>query len=54
MPTLNPSELNVVIAVLGAFTIIYGIMSVKIKQAWYLGEARKYLSNLPTSLPGPC
>lgn len=42
MPTLNPSELNVVVAVLGAFAILYGIISVKIKQAWYLGEARKY------------
>ena len=42
MPTLNVSELNVVVAVLGAFTVIYGIISVKIKHAWYLGEARKY------------
>lgn len=25
---------------LGAFTVLYGIISVKIKQAWYLGEAR--------------
>lgn len=41
MPTLNLSELNVVVAVLGAFAILYGIISVKIKQAWYLGEARK-------------
>lgn len=42
MPTLNPSELNVVIAVLGAFILLYGIISVKIKQAWFLGEAREY------------
>lgn len=58
MPTLDVSELNIVISVLGmlssekqislstiliistgAFTILYGIISVKIKQIWYLGEA---------------
>ncbi|KAJ3549986.1 hypothetical protein NM208_g222 [Fusarium decemcellulare] len=36
MPVLNVSELNIV---LSAFTVLYGIISVKIKQAWYLGEA---------------
>ena len=46
MPTLNPSELNVVVSVLGAFTILYGIIAVKIKQAWFLGEARKLFSPL--------
>ncbi|KAH6618489.1 Sodium/hydrogen exchanger family-domain-containing protein [Boeremia exigua] len=39
MPTLDVSELNIIIAVLGAFTILYGLGSVKIKQIWYLGEA---------------
>ncbi|EEU34893.1 uncharacterized protein NECHADRAFT_68891 [Fusarium vanettenii 77-13-4] len=39
MPVLNLSELNIVLGVLGAFTVLYGIVSVKIKQAWYLGEA---------------
>lgn len=39
MPSLDVSELNVVIAVLGAFIVIYGFSSVKIKQVWYLGEA---------------
>ncbi|KAF2818202.1 Na(+)/H(+) antiporter 1 [Ophiobolus disseminans] len=39
MPTLDLSELNIVIAVLGAFVISYGFFSVKIKQVWYLGEA---------------
>ncbi|KAF2003193.1 Na(+)/H(+) antiporter 1 [Amniculicola lignicola CBS 123094] len=39
MPTLDVSELNIVIAVLGAFIICYGFLSVKIKQVWYLGEA---------------
>ncbi|EEU35415.1 uncharacterized protein NECHADRAFT_51230 [Fusarium vanettenii 77-13-4] len=39
MPVLNVSELNIVLGVLGAFTVLYGIISVKIKQAWYLGEA---------------
>ena len=39
MPVLNLSELNIVTAVLGAFAVVYGIISVKIKQAWFLGEA---------------
>lgn len=57
MPTLDVSELNIIIAVLGkyslltrltygsltslpgGFTILYGVISVKIKQQWYLGEA---------------
>ncbi|EUC44648.1 hypothetical protein COCMIDRAFT_6068 [Bipolaris oryzae ATCC 44560] len=39
MPVLDVSELNIVIAVLGAFIISYGFLSVKIKQVWYLGEA---------------
>ncbi|OAL43561.1 Na(+)/H(+) antiporter 1 [Pyrenochaeta sp. DS3sAY3a] len=39
MPILDLSELNIVIAVLGAFIISYGFFSVKIKQVWYLGEA---------------
>ncbi|KAF2742213.1 Na(+)/H(+) antiporter 1 [Sporormia fimetaria CBS 119925] len=39
MPTLDVSEVNIVIAILGAFIIGYGFISVKIKQVWYLGEA---------------
>ncbi|KAL4905241.1 Sodium/hydrogen exchanger family-domain-containing protein [Aspergillus multicolor] len=39
MPTLNVSELNVVISVLGAFIVLYALASVKIKNHWYLGEA---------------
>ncbi|KAI4649272.1 hypothetical protein J4E93_003588 [Alternaria ventricosa] len=39
MPSLDVSELNIVIAVLGAFIVLYGFISVKIKQVWYLGEA---------------
>ncbi|KAI1274997.1 Cation/H+ exchanger [Xylaria sp. FL0933] len=39
MPTLDVSELNIVTAVLGAFTVIYGVFSVKLKNVWYLGEA---------------
>ncbi|OAA55080.1 Na(+)/H(+) antiporter 1 [Cordyceps fumosorosea ARSEF 2679] len=39
MPTLDISELNIVLGVLGSFIILYGVISVKIKQAWYLGEA---------------
>ncbi|KAL6914716.1 hypothetical protein FSST1_012476 [Fusarium sambucinum] len=39
MPTLHLSDLNVVLAVLGAFMTLYGVISVKLKQQWYLGEA---------------
>ncbi|KAI8685094.1 Na-H-Exchanger domain-containing protein [Fusarium keratoplasticum] len=41
MPTLDVSELNIVLAVLvrGAFVVLYGIISVKIRQSWYLGIA---------------
>jgi hypothetical protein len=39
MPSLDPSELNQVIAVLGGFMVLYGFISVPIKQIWYLGEA---------------
>ncbi|EKJ70885.1 hypothetical protein FPSE_08936 [Fusarium pseudograminearum CS3096] len=39
MPVLSLSELNIVLGVLGGFTYLYGLISVKIKQAWYLGEA---------------
>jgi len=40
MPNLDVSELNIVLGVLGAFILLYGIISVKIKSAWFLGEAR--------------
>ncbi|KAE8159214.1 Na(+)/H(+) antiporter 1 [Aspergillus tamarii] len=39
MPTLDVSELNVVLGVLGAFILLYGLVSIKIKNVWYLGEA---------------
>ncbi|CCC14941.1 unnamed protein product [Sordaria macrospora k-hell] len=39
MPNMDVSDLNTVIAVLGAFIIIFGIISVKIKSRWFLGEA---------------
>lgn len=39
MPSLDISELNVVIAVLGVFILGFGFISVKIKSVWYLGEA---------------
>jgi hypothetical protein len=41
MPTLGLTDLNIVTTVLGAFTLLYGIISAKIKQTWYLGEACK-------------
>ncbi|KAK4207733.1 Sodium/hydrogen exchanger family-domain-containing protein [Rhypophila decipiens] len=39
MPSLDVSELNIVLGVFGSFIILYGIISVKIKSAWFLGEA---------------
>ncbi|KAK1753659.1 Cation/H+ exchanger [Echria macrotheca] len=39
MPNLDVSELNTVLGVLGTFILLYGIISVKIKTKWYLGEA---------------
>ncbi|KAL5370749.1 hypothetical protein DPSP01_014686 [Paraphaeosphaeria sporulosa] len=39
MPSMDVSELNIVIAVLGAFIVAYGFISIKIKQVWNLGEA---------------
>ncbi|KAL8372344.1 hypothetical protein RB595_001914 [Gaeumannomyces hyphopodioides] len=38
-PALDPSELNVTIAILGAFITIFGLFSVLIKGRWFLGEA---------------
>ncbi|KAI9157873.1 putative Na(+)/H(+) antiporter [Paramyrothecium foliicola] len=38
-PVLDVSELNMVLAILGAFILIYGFISIKIKAKWYLGEA---------------
>uniref|UniRef100_A0A8H7TTH4 Cation/H+ exchanger transmembrane domain-containing protein n=1 Tax=Bionectria ochroleuca TaxID=29856 RepID=A0A8H7TTH4_BIOOC len=48
MPVLNLSELNIVTSLAGAFLVLYGVFSVKIKNAWYLGEA------LPAMLIGIC
>ncbi|KAJ4399063.1 hypothetical protein N0V85_006121, partial [Neurospora sp. IMI 360204] len=39
MPNLDVSDLNTVVAVLGTFIILYGIISVKIKSRWFLSEA---------------
>ncbi|KAI0399963.1 Sodium/hydrogen exchanger family-domain-containing protein [Xylaria palmicola] len=39
MPTLDVTELNITVAVLGTFIVIYGLFAVWIKSAWYLGEA---------------
>ena len=44
MPSLDVSELNIVLSILGAFTVLYGLISVKMKQKWYMGEARKFPS----------
>lgn len=40
MPSLDLSELNIVLGVSGTFIIVYGIISVKLKCTWFLGEAR--------------
>ncbi|KAK1637830.1 Cation/H+ exchanger [Colletotrichum phormii] len=48
MPTLDVSELNIVLGVLGLYILAYGIISVKIKSKWYLGEA------LPAVVIGIC
>jgi sodium/hydrogen antiporter len=39
MPTLAVTELNITISVLGAFTFFFGIVSVLLKNKWFLGEA---------------
>ncbi|KAJ1332076.1 sodium/hydrogen antiporter [Microdochium nivale] len=39
MPALDIIELNTVVAVFGAFIVLFGFLSVKLKRAWYLGEA---------------
>ncbi|TGJ80331.1 hypothetical protein E0Z10_g8449 [Xylaria hypoxylon] len=39
MPTLDLSELNIVVAILGSFAVVYGLFAVRIKSVWYLGEA---------------
>ncbi|KAI0157097.1 Na(+)/H(+) antiporter 1 [Hypoxylon sp. FL1284] len=39
MPTLDVSDLNIVVSVIGAFTVLYGLVAIKIKAVWYIGEA---------------
>ncbi|KAK7429730.1 hypothetical protein QQZ08_003756 [Neonectria magnoliae] len=39
MPVVSLSELNIVLGIVGGFMVLYGVISVKIKQSWYLGEA---------------
>ncbi|KAI1826369.1 Cation/H+ exchanger [Xylaria intraflava] len=39
MPTLDVSELNIVLSVLGSFIVIYGLFAVRIRSIWHLGEA---------------
>ncbi|KAL1642575.1 hypothetical protein SLS58_005344 [Diplodia intermedia] len=46
MIEIELSELNIVLSVVGAFLIVFGIISRKIKKSWYLGEA------LPAMLMG--
>jgi sodium/hydrogen antiporter len=37
---LDVSQLNTVIAIFGFFIAAFGFISVKLKNHWYLGEAR--------------
>ncbi|KPM42988.1 hypothetical protein AK830_g3576 [Neonectria ditissima] len=46
MPSFDICDLNIVLGALGAFLVLYGVISVNIKQTWYLGLA------LPTVLMG--
>ena len=46
MPSLDVSELNIALSILGSFIILYGVISVKIKRVWYLGEARMRFDHL--------
>ncbi|KAK0750652.1 sodium/hydrogen exchanger family protein [Schizothecium vesticola] len=39
LASLNFSELNIILSVLGAFILLFGIISIKIKNKWFLGEA---------------
>lgn len=39
MPVLNVSELNIVLTIIGAFILGFGVISVLIKNRWLLGEA---------------
>ncbi|KAI5459190.1 Sodium/hydrogen exchanger family-domain-containing protein [Mariannaea sp. PMI_226] len=39
MPTLDVNDLNIVLGALGAFLVLYGLVSIKIKLVWYLGVA---------------
>lgn len=50
-PEIDTGDLNLVTAVLGAFMTLYGLVSVKIKEKWYLGEARASSSLLGVDSP---
>ncbi|ROT36541.1 Na+/H+ antiporter 2 [Sodiomyces alkalinus F11] len=59
MVDLNLSDLNTIIALFGLYVVLYGILSVKIKNVWYLGEAlfnifpQPHPSTLTLSSPVP-
>ncbi|KAL2756069.1 hypothetical protein ACRALDRAFT_2027700 [Sodiomyces alcalophilus JCM 7366] len=48
MPNLNLSDLNTILTIFALYIVLYGILSVKIKNVWYLGEA------LPAMIIGIC
>ncbi|KAK9577768.1 hypothetical protein V6Z93_010067 [Aspergillus fumigatus] len=45
-PILDINNFNVVLAVISTYVLLFGFISLKIKQRWYLGEA------LPAFLAG--
>jgi NhaP-type Na+/H+ or K+/H+ antiporter len=47
-PVLSLSELNIILSILGAFILLFGFISIKLKAKWYLGEA------LPAVVVGIC
>lgn len=46
MPELELTGVNIVLSTVGAFFILFGVISSKLKNAWHIGEA------LPATLMG--
>jgi len=55
MPTLDLSNYNIICAVAGGFTALYGLVSYLLKEKFYLSEARmsySYFFRFTTPLQG--
>lgn len=48
MPSLELTNFNVVISVLGAWISLYGLVSYLLKERFYMSEAREYILALPS------